>query len=86
MAENHNLPTLEASLAEITTLVDSMEKSELSLDQSLSHFERGVSLVKHCQTILSAAEQKIQLLIQANHEDRLTPYQEDTSSGNHDKP
>lgn len=60
------LPDLEQSLAEITQLIEKMEQGELTLDQSLGHFERGITLVKHCQKILEDAEQKVQILIQNN--------------------
>jgi exodeoxyribonuclease VII small subunit len=57
-------PDLESSLAEITTLIEQMEHGELSLEQSLGRFERGISLIKHCQKILQDAEQKVQILMQ----------------------
>ena len=68
------LPSLEESLTEITQLVDKMEHGEQTLEQSLSHFERGITLVKHCQQVLEKAEQKVQILIQQNNQDTLTPY------------
>lgn len=69
-----NLPSLEASLSEIAELIDKMEHSELTLEQSLSSFERGITLVKHCQKILENAEQKVQLLLQHNQREELIPY------------
>lgn len=68
------LPSLEVSLAEITQLIDKMEHSEQTLEQSLSHFERGVSLIKHCQKILVDAEQKVQILTQNKNKEMLSPY------------
>ncbi len=68
------LPDLEKSMAEITQLIDTMEHGELTLDQSLGHFERGITLVKHCQKILEDAEQKVQILIQNNKENTLVDY------------
>ena len=70
----NTLPDLEASLAEIANLIDKMEHSNLTLEQSLSNFERGVMLVKHCQKILENAEQKVQLLIQNNQREELVPF------------
>jgi exodeoxyribonuclease VII small subunit len=70
------LPALEESMAEITQLIEKMERGELTLEQSLGDFERGVSLVKHCQKILTEAEQKVQLLTQQNGQDTLTNYDE----------
>lgn len=68
------LPSLEQSLNEISTLVDHMEHHDLTLEQSLNHFERGITLVKHCQKILEEAEQKVQVLIQHNNQEVLTRY------------
>lgn len=74
------LPNLETSLNEITQLIDGMERGELSLEQSLDHFERGVSLVKHCQKILQEAEQKVTMLVQKNGKDNLAPYGDDDAN------
>lgn len=68
------LPSLEASLSEISGLVDKMEHGELTLEQSLAHFERGIVLVKHCQKILVEAEQKVQILIKNNNQEELASY------------
>lgn len=68
---------LEASLEEITQVIDKMEHGELTLEQSLAHFERGISLVKNCQKMLEEAEQKVQILIQQNNQDTLTSYQDE---------
>lgn len=54
-----------------------MENGELTLEQSLTHFERGITLIKHCQKILSEAEQKVQMLIQQNQQETLTSYGEE---------
>lgn len=75
---NKKLPSLEDSLNEIATLVTQMEKSDLTLDKSLLNFERGISLVKHCQKILSEAEQKVQILMQTNSQENLVPFTEAT--------
>lgn len=72
------LPNLETSLAEITALIDKMEKGELTLDESLTQFERGITLIKHCQKTLNEAEQKVQMLIQDNHQEALVPYENRT--------
>jgi exodeoxyribonuclease VII small subunit len=67
----------EAALAELNDLVERMEQGKLSLEESLSCYERGISLVRHCQTALQAAEQKIQILTEKNGEVVLMPYQTD---------
>jgi exodeoxyribonuclease VII small subunit len=40
-----------------------MEDGELSLENSLKSFEKGINLTRKCQTALSAAEQRVQVLI-----------------------
>lgn len=75
MAKQANPPKLEESLTEITALIEKMEKGDLSLEQSLTHFERGITLIKHCQKILQEAEQKVQILMTNNGKEELTSYE-----------
>ena len=56
----------EASLGQLEQLVDQMEEGDLSLEDSLKAFERGVKLTRECQQALQDAEQKVQLLIEQN--------------------
>jgi exodeoxyribonuclease VII small subunit len=67
-------PDLENSIAEINTLIEQMDQGELSLEQSLEKFERGITLIKHCQKVLQDAEQKVQILIQNNEKEELKLY------------
>ena len=53
----------ERSLAELETIVEKLEQGELSLDESLRHFERGVQLTRVCQSALKQAEQKVEILM-----------------------
>lgn len=68
------LPRLEESLSEISMLIEKMEHGELTLEQSLLYFERGVTLIKHCQKTLEEAEQKVQILMQNNQQETLMVY------------
>ncbi|MDJ0890522.1 MAG: exodeoxyribonuclease VII small subunit [Gammaproteobacteria bacterium] len=52
----------EKALRELETLVESMEQGDLSLEDSLKAFERGVELTRTCQKSLDEAEQKVELL------------------------
>jgi exodeoxyribonuclease VII small subunit len=73
--DKDQLPDLETSLTEINGLITQMEQGELSLEQSLERFERGIHLIKHCQKVLQDAENKVQILIQNNNQDELQPYE-----------
>jgi len=53
----------ERSLAELETIVDKLEQGDLSLDESLRHFERGVQLTRVCQSALKQAEHKVEILL-----------------------
>ncbi len=56
-------PDFEASLAELEGIVEKLEQGELSLEESLQQFERGVQLTRLCQTALTQAEQKVEILL-----------------------
>lgn len=52
----------ESALKELESLVTTMEKGELSLEDSLKSFERGVALSRQCRDILHKAEQRVAIL------------------------
>ena len=54
--------SLEASLAELERIVLGLEEGDLTLEESLKAFERGVSLVRRCNALLDGAEQSIEIL------------------------
>ena len=59
-------PDFETALSELETLVEKMEQGDLSLEQSMQQYERGVELSQLCQTLLETAEQKVQILTKNN--------------------
>ena len=54
---------LESSLEKLEKLVEQLESGDLSLEESLKHFEQGVKLTQECQATLKAAEQKVEILL-----------------------
>jgi exodeoxyribonuclease VII small subunit len=54
--------SFESAMLELEQLVEQMEAGDLTLDQSLKAFERGVVLTRHCQNELQQAELKVQQL------------------------
>jgi exodeoxyribonuclease VII small subunit len=69
-------PDFERSLAELEAIVDKLEAGELSLDESLKQFERGVQLTRQCQTALKQAEQKVEILMRKSGGDiEAAPFQ-----------
>lgn len=67
----------EHTLGELEALVERMEKGELTLEASLSDFERGIELIRHCQKSLAAAEQKVQILMEKNGAVQAEPFESD---------
>ena len=67
-------PTFEKSLKELEALVEKMEQGDLSLEESLRHFERGVALSRACQEALKTAEQKVEILMQKDGQDKIAPF------------
>ncbi|MGD2073359.1 MAG: exodeoxyribonuclease VII small subunit [Gammaproteobacteria bacterium] len=67
----------EAALAELEALVEKMEQGDLTLDESLKQFERGVQLTRSCQQALQDAEQKVQVLLEKGEQQALEPFESD---------
>jgi len=61
--QNTVAPDFERSLAELEAIVERLEHGELSLEESLQQFERGVRLTRACQAALKEAEQKVEILL-----------------------
>ncbi|MBN7771576.1 exodeoxyribonuclease VII small subunit [Marinobacter daepoensis] len=59
-----SIADFESSLNELENLVRDLEQGELSLEQSLAAFERGVKLTRDCQSALKSAEQRVEQLVQ----------------------
>lgn len=52
----------ESALSELEAIVEKMEAGQLSLEDSLAAYQRGVEVLRYCQGALAAAEQKIKVL------------------------
>jgi exodeoxyribonuclease VII small subunit len=65
MAEMTKSIHFEKSMAELEEIVMQLEKGELSLEDSLEQFKKGITLARKCQEVLNQAEQKIELLVAA---------------------
>ncbi|GAB6048865.1 exodeoxyribonuclease VII small subunit [Methyloparacoccus murrellii] len=72
-------PHFEESLTELEQLVERMEQGNLSLEESLRLFERGVQLTRSCQNALKEAEQKVRILLEENGEPTYKPFTDDIS-------
>ena len=66
-------PDFEGALVELEALVGRLEKGELSLDDSLQQFKRGVELARRCQQILDQAQQVVEQLSREEDESSSIP-------------
>lgn len=55
--------TFEQALKRLEEIVEALETEDLDLDKSLQFFEEGVSLSRHCNQQLQAAEKRIDILL-----------------------
>jgi exodeoxyribonuclease VII small subunit len=67
----------EQSLKALEDLVNRMEQGDMSLEESLDAFQKGIALTRECQTRLAEAEQQVNLLIEENDQFRLEAFEED---------
>ncbi len=72
--ETNVVAQFEHSLDELETLVQRMEKGDLSLDESLAAYERGVGLFRRCQSALEQAELRVRLLSDPLDPDSAEPF------------
>ncbi len=55
-------PTFESALAELESIVSTMEAGQMPLEQSLASYKRGAELLKFCQAALQDAQQQVKVL------------------------
>lgn len=74
-AEAHKVGEFEGALKELEQLVDELEQGELSLEESLRRFERGIALARTCQQALQLAEQKVKILLEKTPQGEPEPFE-----------
>ena len=76
-AKKSSTPDFETAMQELEQVVESMENDQLTLDESLQKFERGVELSRICQENLKRAEQKVEQLVKKHGELVIEPFNDD---------
>lgn len=66
-------PSFEEALADLERIAQAMEGGNLSLEESLTAYKRGVELLKLCQGQLADAEQRVQVLESGTLKDLNSP-------------
>ena len=80
MPKKTNVINFEKTFTELEDLVKKMEGGDLSLEESLKYFERGILLTKNCQQALNKAEQKVRILLEKNNKNNLESFGSDNSN------
>lgn len=79
MSTKNSVRHFEENLTELETIVNQLESNQLSLDDALKAFEKGVKLSQSCQSVLTQAEQKVQILLQQQGNESLEPFDPETN-------
>lgn len=66
--------SFEEALAALEEIVDNLEREQLSLNESLAVFEKGISLSRICLAKLEEAEEKIHILLEQDGEITIQPF------------
>lgn len=54
--------SFETSLSELEAIITAMEIGQMTLQETLDAYKRGIALLRHCQTTLDSAEQQTRIL------------------------
>ncbi len=69
-------PAFEAVMSELEGLVERLEGGDLSLEESLDAFERGVALSRAADQRVAAAERRVEQLISGPSGDTVAPLED----------
>lgn len=70
----------EKALKELEDLVEHMEQGDISLEDSLKCFERGIQLTRACQQTLKDAEQKVNILLEKSGHAELKNFENESEN------
>ena len=74
MSRKTSVRHFEDNLNELDAIVVQLESNQLSLEDALKAFEKGVKLSQDCQAVLTQAEQKVQILLEKQDGEHLEPF------------
>jgi exodeoxyribonuclease VII small subunit len=75
VAKKEDSLQFERALSDLEHLVERMEEGDLSLEDALASYERGVALSRTCQKALDNAEQRVRVLTESDGETRLADFE-----------
>ena len=64
--------TFEQRIERLESIVEQLEEGEAPLEESLKYFEEGIQLAKACQVQLEEAKERVQVLLEAAEDGKVT--------------
>jgi len=52
--------SFEDAIRQLTGIVGKIEQGDIALQESMQQYEQGMALIKHCRTILTEAEKRVE--------------------------
>jgi exodeoxyribonuclease VII small subunit len=71
--------SFEQAIENLTEIVDKIETGQVSLADSLSQYEKGMELIRHCRKILLDAEKRIEKITEDQQNDSESDDDEDNA-------
>lgn len=68
--------SFEATIEELNQVVEQLENGDLTLDDALKKFERGIALARSGQSKLDEAEQRVSILLSNTDDAPLSEFNE----------
>ncbi len=68
--------TFENALTKLEQITEELEDGDLSLEKSLKKFDEGIGLVEYCNSTLSEAKAKVELLLDKKGGVTTIPFEE----------
>ncbi len=76
--QNNDIQDFEKSLDELENLVSRLEQGELTLEDTLAEFERGMMLHGRCQKALDEAQMRVDMLLKSSDFQKPVPFDPET--------
>lgn len=65
----------ESALEKLESIVDELEKGNLTLDEALAHYEEGVRLSRFCANKLKEVEGRIEMIVKEGQDVKTVPFE-----------
>ena len=65
-AGDEAVPTFEEAITTLEAIVEAMENDHLPLEDLVTHYEKGTTLLDRCEAILNSAKGRIELITLRN--------------------